>query len=97
MPLLPKFLLAFGLFLSSVVVSAGTAVADDDLFAVRQFATRECENQNGAACAYLGSLYVLGGVVAQDYTKALEYFTKGCEWRDGNACGALGLLGTAIN
>ena len=90
MSLLHKSLLAFGLFLASVLVPSGAALAANN--SELQTLIRKCEAQNGEACTELGALHLVGLGVPLDYSKAAEYYTKGYELQDGSACGSLGTL-----
>ena len=90
MSLLHKSLLAFGLLLASVLVPSGAALAANN--SELQTLTRECELKNGKACSKLGSIYLNGKGVTQDYAKATEYLAKGCNLQYGLACGGLGSL-----
>jgi len=64
-------------------------ISESGQSAVR-YCKKACSLNDGLSCTFLGSFYLEGLGVKQDYKQAKTYFEKACSLNDGLGCGFLG-------
>lgn len=63
---------------------------DKDEKKAKNFFQKACDEGNANGCFNLGTMYLKGDVVKQDYSKTIQLYKKACENNEFHACFSLG-------